>query len=202
MHPEYIKHEGRRVPVFPYSLDMKRLRAEVIAKHLKQIGEQRCVCFTCGNAAAALRKAGVQVVEVGAKGKLKPSTWFGYSDIQQAFNGLFDATSGHLPMPLMRQIAARVRREKEIIKWIINAHTEAGGFFVPTGSGESIVVLAMAYPRGVFLPVRFKHPATKYDKDAPLNDLVKALTGKDVAFAYAKGKNLAYKPSAIATSAP
>ncbi len=194
MQPKFIEYEGKPIPVFPYNLRLKRLRAEVIAEHLEQIGEPRCVCFTCGNAANALREQGVQVVEVGDEGELAPRKWFGYGEIQQVFNGLFDATSGHLPMPLMRKVAERVGLDGKIPAWVSLANKLMGRVFVPTGSGESIVVLNMAFPNIELLPVRFAHPATEYNHSAPLNALVYAITGMSHTKARSIGAGYEYKP--------
>lgn len=151
------------------NLLIKKIRAEVIKEHLDKKGENRCVCFTCGNAAAALRDVGLTVIGVGENEELKPGKWFSYSDIQKVFN-CFDATSGHLPIPLMASIAKRMR--------IYIGELIEDKYYIPTGSGESIVIMSMAYPDIDFFPIRFCNKETKYDTDAPLNNLVLALCGE------------------------
>lgn len=144
----------------------KRIRAEIIREHLDAIGQHRCVCFTCGNSARALEEAGLVVVAVGDREPLRPQRWFTFSEIARTFR-CFDGTSGHLPMPIMADIARRMRAEIGPLQ---------GAYQIPTGSGETLVVLSMAYPEVRFQPVRFdQHPPTEYNEEAPLNSLVTAL---------------------------
>jgi hypothetical protein len=144
----------------------KRLRAEVIKEHLEAIGERRVVCFTCGNAARALEEAGLDVVAVGDHELLKPQRWFTFSEIARTFR-CFDATSGHLPLPIMAEIAARMSKEIGPL---------VGDYQVPTGSGETLVVLSMAYPDVRFHSIRYEeNPPTQYNEGAPLNALVVAI---------------------------
>ena len=152
------------------NLIVKTIRAKIIKNHLAVQGKNHCVCFTCGNAAAALRKEGLSVTAVGYHDELIPAKWFNYSEIQIKFNGLFDATSGHLPFPLMVEIAKQ-------LKLILGELDDTLVYNVPTGSGESIVCLAIAYPSCNFIPIRTKGKETKYEVDAPLNGLVFALFG-------------------------
>lgn len=146
----------------------KKLRAEVIKEYLDALGENRCVCFTCGNATKALRAAGVQVVSVGEQEELRPGRWYSYNEIAASFR-CFDATSGHLPMPMLREIAERMR--------MCLGGLEEREYGIPTGSGETLVVLSMAYPEVRFIPLRYKgRPETRYNEGAPMNALVEALT--------------------------
>jgi len=149
----------------------KQIRAEVIMEHLAGINEYKCVCFTCGNATKALRNIGVEVVSVGDNEELKPAHWFNYTEIQRVFGGLFDATSGHLPMPLMQEIATRLKIRLGELK-------TGEVYYIDCGSGETIVCLAMAYPAIVFKPQRLAgYAPTSYSIHAPLNKLLLALFG-------------------------
>lgn len=174
------------IKVLEINLLIKRIRAQVIKEHLQKLGQNKCVCFTCGNAAKALKNEGLEVIEVGSNGILKPNKWFDYTDIQQTF-GVFDATSGHLPMPIMVKIAKRMRQILD--NWHMITENK---YFIPTGSGESLVIMAMAYPRIQFYPIRFNAPETKYDDEAPLNTLVTALSGVSHEWAIEKGKTVKY----------
>lgn len=157
------------------NLWQKRLRAQVIAAHLKELGQTKCVCFSCGNTAKELMKAGLEVVYVGPGGGLTPNYWYTYTDVQRTFNGLFDATSGHLPLPLMVEVAERMRYEM-----LDNKGLQALPRQILTGSGETFVCMSLAYPNIPFEPVRDDTPATEYNEYAPLNGLVQLITRANV----------------------
>ena len=147
----------------------KQLRAQVIADYLRECGryEAGVVCFTCGNAAAALRAAGLYVVEVGPRGGLQAGRWWQPAQIARAWPTLFDATSGHLPLHLMAQVGAAYRGHLGPL---------AAAVEVPSGSGEGAVCLAMAYPATAFTAVFDDgEPATTYSDGAPLLPLVRKL---------------------------
>lgn len=154
----------------------KAWRAAAIRSHLDHVygrGLKGVVCFTCGNSADALRKEGLRVVEVGAKGPIAPTRWWGHEDIAFAWPNHFDATSGHLSVPLMLDIARLFKAQLGNL----DDHRLAGGVYVPSGSGETAVCLALAYPE---LPViacygATNGPETEYNKEAPLNGLVQRL---------------------------
>lgn len=147
----------------------KKVRAAVIRRHLQAVGSSSCVCFTCGNAAAALRAEGLEVVEVGrgAKADLVPARWFTYTKVASTFRGIFDATCGHLPLPLIIEIAQQLAAEM--------GDLERGIYAVPSGSGETILCLSIAYPRCQFVAEYGTGGATEYQKNGPLNTLVARL---------------------------
>lgn len=137
----------------------------------------RVVCFTCGNAAEALREAGLDVVEVGPRGMLRPSVWWEASDIARAWPGHFDATSGHLPGYLMRDLAVcfttHLSRNDEFL--------DARQVEVPTGSGETLVALSWAWPEKQYVAAYDnERPETTYSPGAPLNGLVRRLAHRVV----------------------
>lgn len=145
----------------------KHERALVIRQHLTAARlPHRVLCLTCGNAAEALRRVGVDVVEVGPKGLLVPSGWLSAADIAFTWPGLFDATSGHLQVGMMHQLGLRLRR-------LLGDHLPS--LRVPSGSGETVVALALAYPEHRFTAVYGGGPATSWNAKAPLNPLVAAL---------------------------
>lgn len=150
------------------NLWQKSVRAKVIRDHLDLLRTKRCVCFSSGNSAMELLKVGLDVIYVGEKSwTLAPKNWFSYSAIAQIF-GVFDATSGHLPWPLMHEIAMRMRAEQPVYK---------GPIDIPTGSGETIVCLFLAYPDHIFRAERGASPEVRYNENAPLNGLVSLLMG-------------------------
>lgn len=149
--------------------DNKGIRARVIAKHLREAGkfDNGVVCLTCGNAANALRNEGLQVVELGAQGALKPNRWLAPAEVARAFPTHFDATSGHLPVYLMAEIGKAYKKELGALPYMAA---------VPSGSGETVVCLALAYPGNKFVAVYDNEdPACVYNDQAPLNGLVALL---------------------------
>ena len=144
--------------------ERKQIRAKVIAAYVREAGYRGVVAFSCGNAAAALRDEGLVVVEVGPMGGLRPGKWWRPAEVHQCWPDLFDATSGHLPIPLMLDIA-----------WAFRKHLgdlPGGGYEVPTGSGETIVCLRWAYPAISFTPIYGMGAGAKYEVEAPLNQIV------------------------------
>lgn len=141
----------------------KRYRATVIASWMARSGYTQAVCFTCGNAAYALRDAGVDVLEVGPRGELVPTDWWTPSRVRRVWPDRFDATPGHLPLHLMIDTANAIRQQEP--------RPEFGAYSVPTGSGETILCVKLAWPELSLLPV-FDLPGleaeTRYDPDAPL----------------------------------
>ena len=147
----------------------KRIRAEIIKAHMKDLRIERAVCFTCGNASKALRKAGVKTLSIGPGQDLNPEEkWFEVDDIKKEFPEHFDATSGNLSVDLMNQIAREMRR---------TLGKDFKGGKIKVGSGETLLVLTIAYPelKGKIIPIRTQRPETQYDKGAPLNKLLSAI---------------------------
>lgn len=145
----------------------KRIRAEVIKEYLKDKSYKGVVCFSCGNASSELKKVGLNVIDISPNGDFIPNKWFKPSEVHELFKNYFDATSGHLTMELMNKIADRFYAELNGILDDIN--------YVPTGSGETLVCLKLAFPDKKFVAVYNLDAATKYDENAVLNNLVKVL---------------------------
>jgi hypothetical protein len=148
----------------------KKIRSQVIKEYMQATGYTRAVCFTCGNATKALRDEGVIVDSIGAHEELVPNKWWTQVEIKNTFPQHFDATSGHLPIFLMARIAGRIRAGNRF---------EDFGTEIPTGSGETIVVLSMAFPEHAreLTPLYNLGPETEYSEFAPLNTLVSLCTG-------------------------
>jgi len=149
----------------------KRLRAKVLAQHYFKCGNfAGVVCFSCGNASKALKDEGLPVVDISPSGDLEARKWFGAADIQRAFPNFLDATSGHLPPHLLKLVAAEFRAHL--------GELDGEHYAVPTGSGETLLALCMAYPQKWFSPVYDdSNPATTYEPEAPLNALVLRASG-------------------------
>lgn len=152
----------------------KRLRAEVIKDY---VGSKKVVCFSCGNASEALVRAGVNTLCVGGyNGVVHPSHWFTQKEISETFPDYFDATPGHLPMELMLKIASKYREFFE--GYNLQNQCECD---IMCGSGETLVCLKLAFPYikfNAFYNVEGYEEATKYEANAPLNDLVELLANK------------------------
>jgi hypothetical protein len=167
----------------------KTIRARVIAEYLAVSGINRCVCFSCGNSARLLKGMGLDVIHIGEGGDLKPIRWFSLEDIQKTFNGLFDATSGNLPDNLMCRIADELRKtwEDTRTRQRLFSSLEGERFFdyssmerfnpdskgtylIPTGSGETITCLQLAFPSLKLIPVRIRgNPNTELHEGYSLN---------------------------------
>ena len=155
----------RHTLIFP----AKQLRARVIAGYMRQAGYTQAVVFTCGNAATALRKHCVDVLEIGPQGTLAPRRWWTPADIRKTWPTLFDATSGHLPTPLMVYIAYEFKQQLGVLRSHIT-------YVVPSGSGETVICLKIAYPNIKFVAqYDASKESTLYNPEVPLNKLVAAL---------------------------
>jgi hypothetical protein len=152
------------------NLEQKKIRAQVIALYLRAHGSNRCVCLTCGNAAKALREEGVQVIEVGKNGPIDANTWLTFQEIAAIWPDTFDATSGHLPWPIMQRIAYNM---PDVIM------RDNQPLYLPTGSGETLVCLKLHNPHTRIVAVYNLDASTTYNPGAPLNALV-ALLADDV----------------------
>ena len=147
----------------------KQERSCVIRRYLDQLKTDRCICFTSGNSAKFLRELNVDVISVGDNEGLIANRWFDVFEIAK-FN-LFDATSGHLPITLMVGIATMLRINPQLS--FLETHQDA--IELPSGSGETLVCLKMAFPH---LKIIAKYnckenpKATAYNKEAPLNKIV------------------------------
>lgn len=144
----------------------KNLRAALIFAHLnaakpKSRSHKPVICFSCGNAARALRNTGLEVLHIGPHGDLTPNYWFTPEAIGFMFPNHFDATSGHLPAHLMVEYGKRLRQQ-------IGALDPTIEYDVPTGSGETIVSLRWVYPGIKFAPVFNTGPHTEFHAEAPL----------------------------------
>lgn len=150
----------------------KRLRSVAIKQYMEKAGYRKAVCFSCGNAAQELARAGVDVLHIGPNGVLEPRRWFTQAEIANCFREYFDATSGHLPAELLKVLA-------KIYRGYLGEIGD-GRIYVPTGSGETLVCLKLAYPDKKFVAVYNLDASTEYNEAAPLNDLVRVLADEVV----------------------
>jgi hypothetical protein len=143
----------------------KQIRSSVVAGYVRAAGYRGVVVFSCGNSAAALRNQGLEVLEVGPRGDLKTEKWWTQAKIHRTWPDLFDATSGHLSVPLMGDIAKAFRAHL--------GELPAALYTVPSGSGETICCLRVAYPLLDFeASYDDRKPETRRDPEAPLNPFV------------------------------
>jgi len=165
---------GNHPQTLQFSATAKTIRAKVIAQYMatayRNAGVKPVVCFTCGNSADALREQGLVVLEASNRSgaAIKPDRWWTPDEIATAFPMCFDGTSGHLPGFLMVRIAKAFREHLGVLPY--------GPWRVPTGSGETLICLTIAYPENDFIAVYDnKYSATEYNPSAPLNEWVKAV---------------------------
>lgn len=149
----------------------KRVRAEIIRRHCWDT-YPGVVCFTCGNAADALRDVGLSVIEVGPRGVLNAPRWWTPSAVRRSWPHLFDATSGHLPSWML---VAMAQRWRELLTPELGPML--GVVYVPSGSGETAITLALAYPSWSIVPVFNLDAATEWEPQTPLLPLMEALCG-------------------------
>lgn len=140
----------------------KRLRARIIADYMNAAGIERCLCFSCGNASRALKQVlpPSAVLEPAVNGK-----WWTVEEIAQTWPEHFDATSGHLSVPLMAKLAQCLKRECGVLH---------GDHQVPTGSGETLLALSIAYPDVRFIPVQDGSKSTEWHEQSPLYSFIQS----------------------------
>ena len=148
----------------------KEIRAKVIKEYISNLKYDGVVCFSCGNATRELKKAGLNVIDISPMGDFIANRWFTPKEVKQYFPTYFDATSGHLSIELMQLIG-------NAFKNVLGDLPDIN--YVPTGSGETLICLKLAYPNKEFVAVYNLNEATKYDKEATLNNLVEIMA-KDV----------------------
>lgn len=142
----------------------KQIRSKVLKQLLSKYNIEKVVCFSCGNATAELKKTGLQVLDVSPNGVLLPNKWFSSLDFAYNFPNFFNATSGYLPIDIMKEIGLAYK------EYLGNLQSPC---YVPCGSGETLICLKLAYPQIDFIAVYDNtNPATKYDNENPLNEIV------------------------------
>lgn len=146
----------------------KALRARVIAEWVRAAGYPGVVCFSCGHASRALKDVGLYCVEVAPTGALQAGCWWSPEEIHRCWPHLLDATSGHLPAPLMTKLA-------DAYKAWLGDLTEGATYRIATGSGETVLCLKIAYPDCTFIPYYDNSsPSTTFSPAAPLNSWVES----------------------------
>ena len=146
----------------------KKIRAGIIKRYMQAAGINCAVCFSCGNAAEALTNEGVDTLHIGPRGSLNPLKWWTQDEITKCFPTDFDATSGHLSVYLMQEIGSAYR------DYLGDLNDDI--IYVPSGSGETLVCLKLAYPDKNFVAVYNLDDATRYSEEAPLDRLVEILS--------------------------
>ena len=165
-----MKKKTKRIDIYKIE---KGIRSEVIKGYMKRHNIRQAVCFSCGNASSFLKKSGVKVLDISPSGDLTANRWFSIDEVKQFFPSSFDATSGHLPLNLLREIAANLAVS---LKDQINSETR---YEVLSGSGETVLCLKLAFPDVGFVPIYDNSQnATAYCEEAPLNDIVKIVFKK------------------------
>lgn len=150
----------------------KQIRSLVIKKYLDKIGLKKVVCFSCGNATRELKNLGLDVLDISPNGLLSSNKWFNSNDVLKYFPERFNATSGYLPIDLMIKIGKAFKNELGNIP---------NNLKIPSGSGETIICLSLAYPNLNFIPLYDNNNlATKFDKECPLNPLIDKMFKKKI----------------------
>lgn len=154
-------------------IDVKHIRAHVIKGYLylRDKYNNKVVCFSCGHASTALKDVGLDVLDIGEHGDLVPNHWFTQLEIERLFPDRFDATCGNLSMELMLALA---NAYKDVYAEYMKQNEDTD-YLVPTGSGETLVCLKLAFPDVNFHAIYNRDKFTKYHEEAPLNKLVELL---------------------------
>lgn len=147
----------------------KKIRAKVIEKYLKDLNINDVICFSCGNASRELKNTSLNVLDISPTGDLIANRWFTKKEIKKYFPNYFDATSGHLENDLMILIGQEYKKHLGTLDKLT---------YVPSGSGETLVCLKLAYPDNDFIAVYNIDKATEYSKDCELNKLVEVMAKK------------------------
>lgn len=157
-------------------LPNKEIRSRVVAEYCKEANISGVVCFSCGNASAALKKIGLDVLEMLPSNSLVINKWWTPEEIKKAWPDRFDATSGHLPLFLMMRIAEGYKKYLSSLQQVISSKNVID---VPTGSGETIICLCLAYPNTKFNAIyNTSNRGTKYEENAPLNKIVRIMANE------------------------
>lgn len=152
------------------SLRAKQIRAIVIERYMRDNGYCLAVCFSCGNASRVLKEHGVPCVAVAPDGDLQACRWWTMAEIRRVFPTAFDATSGQLPVDVMLEIAKEFRNEFAGV-----FEDEETAYVIPTGSGETVLCLKLAFPDKKFIAQwRTGDASCKYEPSAPLASFVRA----------------------------
>ena len=147
--------------------NIKRLRATLLHDYIGR--NKKYVCFSCGNTSKALKNLSLDVLDISPNGDLIPNRWFTIQEIREIFPNRFDATCGHLSIDLMNRLS-------NIYRGFFSSYLyNYDEVIVPTGSGETICCLALAFPDKKFIARYNIDESTEYHKEAPLNKLVEQL---------------------------
>ena len=157
-----MKNDSYDLLTFPH----KQIRSKVIKGYISG-NFDKVVCFSCGNAGRALENEGLDVLHIGEEGVLTPNKWFTMQEIAHFFPDYFDGTSGHLSNELMQLVGDAYKEYLGELPEVV---------YLPTGSGETLVCLKMAYPDVDFVAVYNLGKETEYSEYAPLNKLVELLS--------------------------
>jgi hypothetical protein len=166
---------------------IKALRAAVIGDIVENGGYQGVVCFTSGNAGRALATMmppGIAFLAIGPEdAPLQTKRWWKPHEVRTSWPAFFDATPGHLSFSTMGRIADRIQHETRDGHHLPDNHPLAPLqdisfkdciFPIPSGSGESAILMTMAFSKCVFAAVYHWDDLghTDYHPDARLNPFV------------------------------
>lgn len=97
---------------------------------------------------------------IAPNGVFSPNRWLSPSEIRAIFPNYFDATSGHLPLDLMVRIALKLQGTYS---------PPCSSLEVMSGSGETAIILKMAFPHLYIVPLWGDDEATRYEENGNLN---------------------------------
>ncbi|MBW2006016.1 MAG: hypothetical protein JRI72_15725 [Deltaproteobacteria bacterium] len=128
----------------------KIIRAEVIMDRLPA-GTKRIICLSCGNASKALKETikSVPVISVDPRSPVQATRELTIDELWQFFGpDSFNATSGYLPLDWVEAIGQR------LIPYV----PKADKYFIPCGSGETLMALSFFIPLAQMVGVTANYP--------------------------------------------
>lgn len=130
--------------------NVKDIRAQIIKDRLPP-GTRRVFCLSCGNASKALLNVleGVDVVTIDPDSPLLPTREMSVCEIYKYFGPEnFNATSGYLPLDWMEAVGQKLSKLIPVSK----------RYFVPCGSGETMMALSFFIPLRNLVGVTATYP--------------------------------------------
>lgn len=165
------------VELLDVGLTEKIVRTNVILDCVRshKISES-IVLFSSGNAYKCLHDLHTNTM------RLESDDWVSQEYIRNTFPNSFDATSGHLSIELMNQIAKSLHdKYKDVLD-------ENKTYGIMSGSGETLVCMKLAFPQVKFVAIYDDNSEhTSYSEFAPLNKLVSVMAEQVIHIEEIKG---------------
>ena len=131
----------------------------------RYLEDDKCFCFSCGNAVEALQREHVRVIPVSHEHKLRATKYITPLEAKFYFN-CFDATSGNLPIFLMEEISQKIKEKLPNKMFEDNKK-----IYIPVGSGETYLAFSYLFKINRLIPFKSSYPPIKFEM-SPLIKLI------------------------------